>query len=227
VKQGAHHLNGLSLSNKEKIMGMKLTINSILKTQKKYDLKVGQIYCFNKKGSRLYFDNIPIWLTDENWTALADISIISQSKQNGSTFGTFRVDYIYQGEEQKVITNMLIRLYAGLSDKYIYLIVSEDEYQRALKTGEFKRDTLDTEGFIHASPKSQLNRVANKFYKKCKAPLILLLDKEKITSKVTWEPAKGGLYPHIYGPVNTDCFVKKLTIELQSSGLFEIDVENL
>lgn len=205
-------------------MGMKVTINSILKTKQNYDLKLGNIYTFTKQGSRLYFDNIPIWLTDDNWTVLADISIISQSKEGGQTFGKFRVDYIYQNEEQAIVTNMFIRLYAGLFDPFIYLIVSEDEFEKTLKEGEFTRDTLDTEGFIHASPKSQLNRVANKFYTKFNNPYILLLDKKKISVNVEWEPAKGGLYPHIYGPVNADSIVKHIPLTLQSSGKFEIDL---
>lgn len=208
-------------------MGMKITLNSILKTKEKYDLKVGESYPFKKHGSRLYFDNIPIWLCDDKWTALADISILKQCKENGVTFGKFRVDYIYEGEEQTIVSNMFTRLYAGISDPYIYLIVSEAEYEKALMDGEFRRDTLETEGFIHASPKNQLNRVANKFYTEFKNPFILLVDIDKVTAKIKWEPAKGGLYPHIYGPLNSGSIVKQVPIQLQSSGKFEIDLNKL
>ena len=207
-------------------MGFNIKINSILKTNDIYDLKVGGIYAFKKQGSRVYFDNIPIWLTNDDWTVLADISIVSQSKEDGQTSGKFRVDYIYEGDEQQVISQMFIRLYGGISDPYIYLLASQEEYQKALKVGILTRDSLESEGFIHASPKNQLNRVANKFYNKVEQPIILLLDKKKITAEVKWEPATGGLYPHIYGPLNMDSVVKQVPISLKGSGSFEIDISS-
>ncbi|EWH09425.1 hypothetical protein DS2_12864 [Catenovulum agarivorans DS-2] len=208
-------------------MGFKIEVNSILRSDEQYDLKVGEIYSFSKQGSRVFFDDIPVWLTDSNWLALAEISIVSQTRENNQLCGQFRVDYIYQGEEQQNITNMFIRMYGGLMDPYIYLLSSEAEYKQALASGQFVRDSLQTEGFIHASPKSQLSRVANKFYKKTEQPIIIELDKKLITSEVKWEPATGGLYPHIFGPINIDSVYKVIPIAPESSGDFSIDITAL
>ena len=208
-------------------MGFKLEVNSILRSDENYQLKVGEIYSFNKQGSRIFFDDIPVWLTDSNWLALAEISIVSQTRENNQLSGQFRVDYIYEGEEQQAVTNMFIRMYDGLMDPYIYLLSSEAEYQQGLATGEIVRDSLQTEGFIHASPKSQLNRVANKFYKNTEQPLILELDKKAISSEVKWEPATGGLYPHIFGPINISSVHKVVPILLNESGEFDIDSKSL
>ncbi|WP_016957356.1 DUF952 domain-containing protein [Catenovulum agarivorans] len=208
-------------------MGFKIEVNSILRTDQEYNLKVGEVYSFSKQGSRIFFDDIPVWLTDSNWLALAEISIMSQTREDNQLTGQFRVDYIYQGDEQQAVTNMFIRMYDGLMDPYIYLLSSEAEYQQGLATGEIVRDSLQTEGFIHASPKSQLNRVANKFYKNTEQPLILELDKKAITSEVKWEPATGGLYPHIFGPININSVHKVVPISLDESGEFAINTEEL
>lgn len=206
-------------------MGFKLELNSILRSKQTYDLKVGNTYSFEKSGSRLFFDDIPVWLTDENWNALAEISVLSQTRQHNQLTGTFRVDYLYQGDEQKTVTQMFIRMYDGVLDPYIYLLSSENEYQAAQASGVLSRDSLQSEGFIHASPKSQLNRVANKFYKKTQKPLLLTVDKSKVQPDIQWEPAIGGLYPHIYGPLNIDAVIKAKSITLNASG--EFDLQNL
>ncbi len=208
-------------------MGFKLEVNSILRTEQNYELKLGSIYPFSKTGSRIFFDDIPVWLTDKNWQVLAEISIVSQTRENDQLTGQFRVDYLYQGEEQSIVSNMFIRMYDGVLDPYIYLLSSASEYEQAQQTGEFIRDSLQTEGFIHASPKSQLNRVANKFYKDCQEPLILVVDKSKVIPKIKWEPATGGLYPHIYGPLNANSVIKSISIKLNEKGEFDIDTSAL
>jgi uncharacterized protein (DUF952 family) len=208
-------------------MGFKLQVNSILRTDQTYELAVGAIFPFEKTGSRIFFDNIPIWLTDKDWTALADISIVSQTREKGQLTGTFRVDYLYHGDEQKFISNMFIRMYGGLFDPYIYLLSSQLEYDEAMTSGSLVRASLDTDRFIHASPKSQLNRVANKFYQQAEQPLIMVVDKAKVTADIKWEPATGGLYPHIYGELNMNAVEKIVPIQLGEEGEFDIDLSLL
>lgn len=106
------------------------------------------------------------------------------------------------------------------SDPYIYLLSSEEEYSHALNQGILVRASIKSEGFIHASPKNQLTRVANKYYKDTVQPLILVVDKSKIKVEVKWEPAAGSLYPHIYGPLNVDAIIEKQEISLNENGDF-------
>jgi len=203
-------------------MGFKVEINSILRSDDYPELKRGEIYEFTKQGSRIFFDSIPVWLTKDDWTAQAEISIMSQTLANHTLTGTFRVDYIYPEEEQKVVTAMFVRMYGGISDPNIYLLSSKAEYDNALNKGVLVRDSLETEGFIHASPKSELTRVANKYYKDTVDPLILVVDKSKVTAEIKWEPATGGLYPHIYGPLNVDAIVYEQKIALNDDGEFDL-----
>lgn len=198
-------------------MGFKVEINSILRSDNYPELVLGKTYSFEKQGSRIFFDSIPVWLTKNDWTAQAEISIVSQTLENHTLKGTFRVDYIYQEQEQKTVTAMFIRMYGGLSDPYIYLLSSQQEYDNALKQGSLVRDSIESQGFIHASPKSQLTRIANKYYKETINPLILVVEKSKITADVKWEPATGGLYPHIYGPLNIDAIVDVEKISMNSN----------
>ncbi len=203
-------------------MGFNVEFNSILRSDDYQELTLGQTYSFHKLGSRVFFDNIPIWLTDSHWQVLAEVSIVEQTKQHDCLKGVFRVDYLYSGAEQKCVTDMFIRMYDGMLNPNIYLLSSLQEYSQAKQSGWLERDSLQTEGFIHASPRAQLNRVANKFYTQVESPLLIALNVSKITAPVKWEPATGGLYPHIYGPLNMDAVVDVKPITKNSQGVFDI-----
>ena len=204
-------------------MGFHIEVNSILRTSDSYDLKIGKLYPFTKNGSRVFFDNIPVWLTQKDWTAQAEIKIMSQTLKDNSVSGEFRVEYIYSGAEQKAVTDMFIRMYAGLSDKNIYMVSNQVEYDKAKKNGSLTRESLSSEGFIHASPKSQLNRVANKYYKDKVDPLVLVIQKDKISPELKWEPATGGSYPHLFGPLNIDAIIDVVVIRLDETDSFDIN----
>jgi uncharacterized protein (DUF952 family) len=201
-------------------MGFKIANNSILRSDDYAELVRGKTYPFERKGHQHLADNVPLWLTGTDWTARAEISIVSQSIENNNIKGIFRVDYLYQKDEQQILTNTFIRMYAGLDDPAIYLLSSNAEYQQALSAGMLTRDSLTSEGFIHATPKSQLNRLANKYYKDKEQPLILIVDKELVIPEIKWEPASGGLYPHIYGPLNINAVTRVEKISLNEDGNF-------
>jgi uncharacterized membrane protein/uncharacterized protein (DUF952 family) len=110
----------------------------------------------------------------------------------------------------------------GLNDPYIYLLSSRKEYEQARTEGELVRDSIASEGFIHASPKNQLTRIANKYYKATEQPLVVVVNKSLIKPKVKWEPATGGLYPHIYGAMNASAIIKIVPIALGDDGYFHL-----
>jgi uncharacterized protein (DUF952 family) len=205
-----------------KTMGLKIPNKSVLRSDNYPELLLGKIYSFTEADNEMFTENSPLWLTSSDWEALAEISIISQSVENKNLKGTFRVDYIYQGSEQQTLTSTFIRMYAGLNDDNIYLLSSLAEYQQALNEGVLTRDSLISEGFIHATPRSQLTRLANKYYKDKVQPLILVVDKTLILPEVKWEPATGGLYPHIYGPLNMNAVTAIEEISLNKEGIFQL-----
>ena len=201
-------------------MALERSNKPILRSDSYSTLILGNTYSFEENSTQLFTENMPLWLTSNDWTAMAEISIVSQSVDKKGIKGTFRVDYIYQGIEQQTLTNTFIRMYAGISDDNIYLLSSQAEYQKSLNVGTLTRDSLSDEGFIHATPRNQLTRLANKYYKDKVQPLILVVDKTLILPEVKWEPATGGLYPHIYGPLNMNAVTTIEEISLNEDGIF-------
>jgi uncharacterized protein (DUF952 family) len=203
-------------------MSFNIEISYILRTDNYLILERGKTYAFKHSSNQKLSENTPIWLVNTDWAARAEISIMSQTLENNIVEGDFRVDYIYQEDEQKVISNILGRMFSGLNDANIYLLSSQAEYQKALADGKLVRDSLVNEGFIHATPKNQLSRLANKYHKKTIQPLILVVDKKLVSSEVKWEPATGGLYPHIYGALNMSAVTTVENIYPADDGSFHL-----
>ena len=92
-------------------MGFKLNVNNILRQDIDHELVVGKEYSFKKAGLNIIADDIQIWLTEKDWTVFADITILSQTRENDTTTGIYRVEYIYSGDEQKTLTDIFRRMY--------------------------------------------------------------------------------------------------------------------
>src|SRR5262249_16463188 len=145
-------------------MGFHVEINSILRSDEPYLLERGREYPFRKEGSRIFFDDIPIWLARGDWTAVAEIRVIAQSRTPAAVEGPFRVRHVYGEDEQRALTQVFRRMFAGGIDPKIYLLMSPGDFEAATVAGVWAPDSLGAEGFIHASPADQLTRVANKHY---------------------------------------------------------------
>jgi uncharacterized protein (DUF952 family) len=208
-------------------MGFHVEINSILRSDDYPTLIRNQEYAFTKTGSRIFFDDLPIWLTRSDWTALAEIQIISQSRSPSRVTGSFRVRRVYSVAEQQILTEVFRRMFAGGGDPFIYLLISPADFALAAPSGIWSPASLLQEGFIHASPANQLNRVANKHYSSLPEVLVLTLRPEQIAAEVKWEPATGGLYPHIYGPLNLNAAAKATTFMRSPDFIYLIDPELL
>jgi uncharacterized protein (DUF952 family) len=204
-------------------MGFHVEINSILRSDEPYALERGKEHPFRKEGSRIFFDDIPIWLTRSDWTALAEIRVIAQTRVLGSVEGTFRVLHVYDGEGQKALTVIFRRMFAGGADPFIYLTMSPDDFDRASALSTWAPDSLKADGFIHASPVDQLTRVANKHFSQFDTVRIVALRADRVVPEIRWETASdGNLYPHIYGPLNMDSAERVVTVKKSADGLFSI-----
>ena len=122
-------------------------------------------------------------------------------------------------EEQATVRALVERARAAMA--------AVADYDQAAAAGEWVPPDLNTVGFIHASPSNQLTRVANKYYTANDEVRIVLLRHEKIRAEVRWEPATGGLYPHIYGPLNMDAAERVVTVRKGADGKFVIGPEQL
>jgi uncharacterized protein (DUF952 family) len=114
----------------------------------------------------------------------------------------------------------------------IYHITSRRAWQEAQQRGEYRADSLESEGFIHCSTRTQVLPVAEKYYQGQQGNLLLEIDPSRLTAELKWEPPAGGgpppgvpegdLFPHIYGPINLDAVVKAYDLESNSDGKYKL-----
>lgn len=98
-----------------------------------------------------------------------------------------------------------------MADESIYHITERRSWEAAQATGEYVTESLATQGFIHASTRQQVIETANLFYTGQDGLLVLCIDPSKLNVPLEREAASGevhrtdgGLFPHIYGPLNLD-----------------------
>lgn len=204
-------------------MGFHVEINSILRSDENYALERGTEHPFRKEGSRIFFDDIPIWLAAVDWTARAEIRVIAQSRTPDAVEGTFRVQHVYSGQDQVALTVIFRRMYAGAADPFIYLLLNPTDFDRAMAAGVWDPESRKVDGFIHASPVDQLTRVANKHYAKTDEVRVVILTADRVKAEIRWEPASDGqLYPHVYGPINMDAAARSVVAKKGADGLYAI-----
>lgn len=92
--------------------------------------------------------------------------------------------------------------------KYLYRIVSPQEWQKSQERKVLETSSLD-EDFIHLATKEQLPHIAQKFWNN-KDYVILTLDTKKLIGRLVHEANPGGttLYYHLYeGNIPLDAIV--------------------
>jgi uncharacterized protein (DUF952 family) len=84
----------------------------------------------------------------------------------------------------------------------------EEVWRRQEGRATYEPEAYAADGFIHCTlGEGNLLSVANAFYKADPRPhLVLVLDPARIGAEVRFED-EGRIYPHIYGPLNTDAVV--------------------
>ena len=113
----------------------------------------------------------------------------------------------------------------------VYHIAQRTTWEQAQMVGEYRGDTLDTEGFIHCSTVQQVIPVANSYYAGQHGLVLLCIDESKLQVDLRYEapagPAEGSenLFPHIYGPLNLDAVTAVLDFEPGSDGSFMLPEE--
>ncbi|SRR5487761_330340 len=118
----------------------------------------------------------------------------------------------------------LPRVRAGLEAKLglavILHIARRGEWENAKSKGEYRGDTLDSDGFIHCSTPSQLIGVANAAHRGEKDLLLLCIDTSKVKHEIKYERSRTKLYPHIYGALNADAVIKVIEFKPDKDGTF-------
>ena len=88
----------------------------------------------------------------------------------------------------------------------------------------YVHESLEAEGFIHCSSPDQVLGPANRYFKGKQTLLLLLIDEQKVTSRIEYEDTtnSGVLYPHIYGPLNTSAVITAIDFPCDENGAFRL-----
>ena len=110
----------------------------------------------------------------------------------------------------------------------IYHIASRKAWREAQQRGDYRVESLETDGFIHCSTNTQVLPVAGQYYAGQRGLLVLMIDPALLSSDLRWEPPSGGApppgvpegeaFPHIYGPIDLNAIVKVFDLETNSDG---------
>jgi uncharacterized protein (DUF952 family) len=110
---------------------------------------------------------------------------------------------------------------------------SRDRWDASRQTGVHLDPSLDTDGFIHCSTATQVVRVANFLFRGQHGLVLLVIDPSRLKAGLKWEPpvhpghekdapVSDDLFPHIYGPINTDAVTDVVSFEPGPDGLFSL-----
>ena len=92
-------------------------------------------------------------------------------------------------------------------------IASKTAWADAQAKGEYRADSLATQGFIHCSAPAQVVPTAERFYAGQRGLVLLVLDSKRIQPEVRYEAGTDKpdeLFPHVYGPINLDAVTRVL-----------------
>ena len=106
----------------------------------------------------------------------------------------------------------------------VYHLTTGAEWEASRSTPEHRAPSLAEEGFIHCSQdREQMLRVANRLFSGQGDLIALEVDTDRLTAPLVREPSRSGeIYPHIYGPLNTDAVVGVLALAADTTGQFVV-----
>jgi len=90
----------------------------------------------------------------------------------------------------------------------VFHVVLPEKWAETSDKDLYEAESLATEGFIHCSFAGQLDGVLERYYSGVERVIILEIDPTRLTSRLVEEPSTNDeIYPHVYGPINTNAVV--------------------
>ncbi len=101
-------------------------------------------------------------------------------------------------------------------------ITTRADWEGAQALGDYRLNTLETEGFIHCSTLEQVLGPANEFYRGRSDLVLLVIDPARLAAELVYEDCyeTGTAFPHIYGPLNLDAVTKVVPFPPRPDGTF-------
>jgi ribosomal-protein-serine acetyltransferase len=118
--------------------------------------------------------------------------------------------------------------------RMIYHITSLAEWALAEKRGLYRAPSLESQGFIHFSQIHQVVPVADAFYRQQNGLVLLCVDPARLDVPLKFEPpalnapdahADEDLFPHVYGPVDTQAVIRVFDFPANGDGCFSLPRE--
>lgn len=102
----------------------------------------------------------------------------------------------------------------------VYKILPAEEWERAKAVGRFKGSAIDLkDGYIHLSAASQVHETARLHFHGREALVLVVLESEALGEALKWEPSRGGgLFPHVYGSLDTALALEVRPLSLGADG---------
>ena len=103
-------------------------------------------------------------------------------------------------------------------------ITTPDAWAEAQQQGQYRADSLASEGFIHCFTVAQVEYVANQRFRGREDLILLVISASQVRATIVYEDCyeTGQQFPHIYGPLNLDAVTNILPFPPDADGLFTL-----
>ena len=103
-------------------------------------------------------------------------------------------------------------------------IAERQTWAAAVKTGEYRPESLAEEGFIHCSLPDQVEAVADAMYRGRPDLVLLVIDPANVPAEIRFEDCyqSGQEFPHIYGLLPVDAVEQVLEFKPDEDGRFTL-----
>jgi uncharacterized protein (DUF952 family) len=109
-------------------------------------------------------------------------------------------------------------------------ITTRTAWEAASDSGQFLSPEFALDGFIHSSTPEQILLVAKAFFAGRRGLVMLVVDAARLRSSIQWEAPdsdvrlpnfmRDAVFPHVYGPINTDSVVRMVDLVPNETGNF-------
>ena len=120
-----------------------------------------------------------------------------------------------------------------MNEAEVYHIVSREDWEGAQAKGEYRPASVDAQGFVHCSTRTQVVPTANRYFHGEDGLVLLCIDTAMLTSPLRYEPPDmpghepddHELFPHLYGALNLDAVKRVLPFPCHADGSFSLPAE--
>ena len=111
------------------------------------------------------------------------------------------------------------------SQNFIYHLADPKEWENQLNNVDFKVESLDKEGFIHASTANQVEATYNRYYGHKDSMVLLTIVPDFLSTELKYEFSedRNESFPHIFGAINKTAIIRLQYYSADSSVNFRIE----